>query len=382
MDNSERGYFDITLEKEVYSIEIKKSNNEKVDTITFTVFNKNHISNSVYQNSFNLEQLIGFSEIFKLCGNINDAFNIILQTLKSNEIKLIKDDKIYLSISLKMPNSKNQYIKIGLEKVEAKDHDIIEIICKNLSDIQEKNKNLEEEVKLLRKENQKLNELLNKQEEPPTLIDVMAKKFTKSKYLLTKDLSHHLTEFGLKDDFKKEIIDRFESRATVIYDVKKDGDTLVGFMSKVFGRKNIASFHAFHGDEKYLSVQLAYLNGKLEFVNNYFNFEKNDLFTYGNYQVYDGDYCYTSFKAQNSRLYVKIEFDCLYVIFYEGDNVNFIIKVRDNFVNNPILYLDEDNEKISKFFEDNPEDKVPELFNSSRILEVNLTELVIYQIED
>ena len=186
MDNSERGYFDITLEKEVYSIEIKKSNNEKVDTITFTVFNKNHISNSVYQNSFNLEQLIGFSEIFKLCGNINDAFNIILQTLKGNEIKLIKDDKIYLSISLKMPNSKNQDIKIGLEKAEAKDHDIIEIICKNLSDIQEKNKNLEEEVKLLRKENQKLNELLNKQEEPPTLIDVMAKKIYKIKIFINK----------------------------------------------------------------------------------------------------------------------------------------------------------------------------------------------------
>lgn len=104
-----------------------------------------------------------------------------------------------------------------------------------------------------------------------------------------------------------------------------------------------------HTDENYHSVQLAYLNGKLEFINNYFNFEDNDLFTYGNYQVYEGDYCFTSFKAQNSRLYAKIEFDCIYVIFYENDNINFIIKIRDNFVNNPVLYLDEDNDKISKF---------------------------------
>lgn len=65
----------------------------------------------------------------------------------------------------------------------------------------------------------------------------------KSKYLLSKDLSDHLSEFGLKDDFKKEIQNRFElSKAKVIYDVKKDGDTLVGFMAKVFGKKILRHF--------------------------------------------------------------------------------------------------------------------------------------------
>ena len=162
--------------------------------------------------------------------------------------------------------------------------------------------------------------------------------------------------------------------------LKKDGDTLVAFMSKVFGKKNIASFHALHGNEKYLSVQLAYLNGKFEFINNFFNFDKTDLFTYGNYQVYEGEFCFTSFKAQNSRLFVKIEFDCIFVIFYEGENVNFIIKIRDNFINNPILYVDEGSDKISEFFETHTEQQVGELFNISRTMEVNLTELLVYQI--
>ena len=339
MDNIEKEIFDIKLGNIAYSIEIKKTKNEKEDLITFIAFNNDNMSNIIYQNSFNLEKLINVSDIFKLCSNINEALDIVLKAFKTNEIKLIKEYKVYLCISFK----KGSEIKIGLDEGRASDSIIIDKICKNLSEIQEKNKKLEEEVKQLKLENQKLSELLNKQEEPLTLIDIMEKKFTKSKYLLTKDLSTHLNDFGLKDDFKKEICNRFESKAKVIYDVKKDGDTLVGFMSKVFGRSNIASFHAFHGDEKFLSVQLAYLNGKLDFSNNYFNFENNDLFTYGNYQVYDGDYCYTSFKAQNSKLYVKIEFDCLYVIFYEGDNINFIIKIRDNLMNNPILYLDEDN---------------------------------------
>jgi hypothetical protein len=127
---------------------------------------------------------------------------------------------------------------------------------------------------------------------------------------------------------------------------------------------------------------LAYLNGKFEFINNYFNFDKTDLFTYGNYQVYEGEYCFTSFKAQNSRLFVKIESDCIFVIFYEGENINFIIKIRDNFINNPILYVDEGNEKINQFFENHSENQVGELFNTSRTTEVNLTELVVYQIGD
>ena len=136
-------------------------------------------------------------------------------------------------------------------------------------------------------ENKKLTEELSQKEGHPiseSLIEIMQRKFMKSQYLLSKDLSDHLSDFGLKDDFKKEIQNRFElSKAKVIYDVKKDGDTLVGFMAKVFGKKNIATFHALHTDENYHSVQLAYLNGKLEFINNYFNFEDNDLFTYGNY---------------------------------------------------------------------------------------------------
>lgn len=369
--------FEINSDSSLYSIEISKTKNEKGDSVFFKAFDKNYFSNIIYKNTFNLENLVKFSTIFKYCDTIDDALNIILQTFKNKEVKVSKEDKIYLCIEF----NKNDELKIPLEKENVQESVLIDTLCKNLNEIKEKNKKLEEEMKQLKLENQKLLDLFNKQE-PQTLLDIISKRFTKSKYILEKDLSSHLTEFGLQEDFKNEIINKFESKAKVIYDVKKDGDTLVAFMAKVFGKKNIASFHALHGNEKYLSVQLAYLNGKFEFLNNYFNFDNTDLFTYGNYQVYEGEFCFTSFKAQNSRLFVKIEFDCIYVIFYEGDNINFVIKIRDNFVNNPILYLDEDNEKISKFFDSNSEQQVAELFNTSKTLEVNLTELVVYQIGD
>ena len=372
--------FEITSDKILYLLEISK----KVDSVCFNIFDKDHISNIYYTNSFNLEQLISFSKIFKLCENINDAFDIILQTFRGKEVKILKDDKLYLSIGFQMPTNKFDEIKIPLEKGKMEDSLVIEKICKILSQIQEKNKKLEEEIKQLKLENQKLNEQINKNESQ-CLIDIISKKFAKSKYSLTQGLSRHLKEFGLQDDFKKEITHKFDSsKAKVIYDVKKDGDTLVGFMTKVFGKKNIASFHVIGGDDnRFYSVQLAYLHGKLEFVNNYFNFEKNDLFTYGNYQAYeDNEYCFTSFKAQNSKLYAKIEFDCIYVIFYENDHINFIIKIRDNFVNNPVLILDEDEEKISEYFETHGQEMVGELFNASKSSEINLSELIVYQIED
>ena len=380
IENTNVHTFEIKSNNSLYCIEITKTKNDKEEAIAFKSFDKNYVSNISYKNSFNLEALLKFSSIFKFCDTIDDALNIILQTFKTKEIKITKDENnIYLCIDFKLSDNSLDEIKIPLEKEKVQESDIIENICKNLSELKEKNRKLEEEIKQLKIENKNLVEQLNKSE-PCTLLDIMCKKFAKSKYILAKDLSSHLNEFGLKDAFKSEIEHKFEEKATLIYDVKKDGDTLVAFMSKVFGKKNIASFHALHGNEKYLSVQLAYLNGKFEFINNFFNFDKTDLFTYGNYQVYEGEFCFTSFKAQNSRLFVKIEFDCIFVIFYEGENVNFIIKIRDNFINNPILYVDEGSDKISEFFETHTEQQVGELFNISRTMEVNLTELLVYQI--
>jgi len=117
-------------------------------------------------------------------------------------------------------------------------------------------------------------------------------------------------------------------------------------------------------------------------VNNYFNFNNTELYTYGDYQNVDGDYAYTSFRSQNSKLYAKIEFDCIYIIFYEQGTINFIAKIRDNFVNNPVLFIDEDKQKIEEFFENNSEDKVVELFNEYEPRELNVNELMIYEMPE
>jgi hypothetical protein len=210
----------------------------------------------------------------------------------------------------------------------------------------------------------------------------MSEIFYVSKYKLSKDFLRHIEQFGLSEDYQKELFNKFNSKIRKIYDVKTDGDTLIGFMTKVFGKKNIVTFHSLSVDDEYINVQIAFLNGKFEFQNNYFNFDNTELYTYGDYENVDGDYSYTSFRSQNSKLYAKIEFDCIYIIFYEHGNINFVAKIRDNFINNPVLFIDQSKSNIEEFFENNSEDKVPELFTKYEPRELNVTDLVIYEMPE
>ena len=130
----------------------------------------------------------------------------------------------------------------------------------------------------------------------------MSEIFYVSKYKLSKDLLKHLDQFGLSDEYRRELFHRFKSKIKKIYDFKNDGDTLIGFMTKVFGKENIVTFHSLNIDDEYINVQIAFLNEKFEFQNNYFNFDNTKLYTYDDYENVDGDYRYTSFRSQNFEI--------------------------------------------------------------------------------
>ena len=273
-----------------------------------------------------------------------------------------------------------------MESTNKEQIESLDKINQKLTLLEEKNKLLEKEINNLKLENEKLkSEKSNSskdEQKDKILFDVMSEIFYVSKYKLSKDLLKHLDQFGLSNDYKKELYGRFNSKIRKIYDVKTDGDTLLTFMTKVFGKKNIVTFHSLSAEDEYINVQIAFLSGKFEFLNNYFNFDNTELYTYGDYQNVDDEYCYTSFRSQNSKIYAKIEFDCIYIIFYEQGNINFIVKIRDNFINNPVLYLDISKSKIDEFFQNNSEDKVPELFNEYESKELCVNDLCIYEMPE
>ena len=379
--------FQLTHDKDTYTLEMSLSTNQQKSIIMKLFTEKNKV-NPEYFNSFLYDDLIKLSKYFKLCDTIEDIFSLICKSITRKEVQLSISEKAELSFYFTLPTEKIEEIKLYLEKGLSKgkeDNLSLEKLSEKIVLLEKKNEILENEINNLKLENKKLKsqsvETSNNTGDK-ILFEVMQDIFSVSKYKLSKDFLKHLNQFGLSDDYRKELFKRFNSKIRKIYDVKTDGDTLMGFMTKVFGKKNIVTFHSLTLDDELLNVQIAFLNGKFEIKNNYFNFDNTELYTYGDYENVDGDYSYTSFRSQNSKLYAKIEFDCIYIIFYEHDEINFVAKIRDNFYNNPVLFIDEDKTKIEEFFENNPEDKVADLFNEYQTKELNVTDLVIYEMAE
>lgn len=385
MDSKNSKTYELIQDKETYTLELNLSK-DQTPSISFKLLNK---ENAQYKNSFNYDNLVKLSKAFKICDSIGEIFSLISQKCEKKEVKIYISDKNELAFNFKLPNDKIEEIKLPLERIisiDTKNFASLDKICQKIALLEEKNKFLEKEINELKIENEKLKsqqgsnstgELVTQGDK--ILFDVMSEIFYVSKYKLSKDFIKHLDQFGLSEDYRRELFKKFNSKIKKIYDVRTDGDTLIGLMTKVFGKKNVVTFHCLSAEDEILNVQIAYLNGKIEFINNYFNFNDTELYTYGDYQYADGEYAYTSFRSQNSKLYAKIEFDCIYIIFYEQGSLNFVAKIRDNFVNNPVLCIDGDREKMEEFIENNGEDKVSELFNEFETKELNVNDLVIYQ---
>ena len=60
----------------------------------------------------------------------------------------------------------------------------------------------------------------------------------KANVILLNELYTSLKDLDLKDEYMKEILDIFQTKTKTIYNFKKDEDTIKGFITKVFGKKN------------------------------------------------------------------------------------------------------------------------------------------------
>ena len=74
-----------------------------------------------------------------------------------------------------------------------------------------------------------------------SLLDIIAEKFSKQKDILEEDLGDHLCLFDMTDEYIDEIENKFKSKAELIFDMVKDGNSFLDFVTKVYG-KSIYSF--------------------------------------------------------------------------------------------------------------------------------------------
>ena len=116
-------------------------------------------------------------------------------------------------------------------------------------------------------------------------------------------------------------------------------------------------------------------------VNKIFDFKKNDLFTYGNYQnMREAEYNFTSFRAQNSNILIKVEEGCAYGVLCSHGDDKLIIKIKKDFFENPVLEmcLIDNFEDIENLNEEN----VGKIFNTLKTRKGYLKEFKIFQIEN
>ena len=232
-----------------------------------------------------------------------------------------------------------------------------------------------------------------------TLLDIISQQFSKSKNSLSDELGKHLYLFDLTDEYQNEIKNIFNTKFRLIFDMEKDANSFLDFVTKVYGKSNIASYHYIEfekmeenndsesgsdGEEGQdtTSKQLIYLDGKLDLFNKIFEFKKNNLFTYGNYEnMNKKQYCFTSFKSQNSNLLVKVEECCAYGVFNSHGKTDAIFKINKDFFKNPViemspgLRIDDDCQNIN-------EDNVGNIFNTLKTQKGYVKELKIYQIDN
>ena len=190
----------------------------------------------------------------------------------------------------------------------------------------------------------------------------MSKKFKLSNIYLLDELFKELKNFDCTEEYRKEILDKFQIKTKTIYNANKDEDTIGCFISKVFGKKNLAayfSFHCFEGRESDVGFggDFVYLDGKLEFEKDYLTFLTNNVISYGTYEQSE-EFGYKLFRDDNAKIFIKVEKDHVYFIVCRTDkNIRWIIKINEHFIKNPIIIghpkstSDYDNNKMIEWLE-------------------------------
>ena len=234
---------------------------------------------------------------------------------------------------------------------------------------------------------------ININDEPKCVLDLISQKFIKDKNELLSQLNEHLESAELTEVYKNEVITKFKSKITKIFDSEKDTNTLLNFISKVRGLPNFVAFIIFRDEiSGYTFRLMLYLNGKIDLVNNIFSLEKKDSIAYGGHEIIKEEFAFQVYRPQNFHIYIKIKIDSAYVMCYREEyKIKLLIKIKQKFKENPIEYVannieDGDNDKeyfnLDERLITNKE-KVDELFEKQTIIEnYYLEELIIYKIDD
>ena len=220
------------------SISIQKFNEYKIESngnkfnvkiilsskIIIEIYELTKIQSSFYINEFSLEELVKLSKGFKICEDINEAYEILIEIFeaKKSSIKLKEDNSVILTINIALPGGKTQSTELLLKAKEINKNKLISELIKKVNNLEEKNKKLEEEINDIKEWKKKIEKLfIDKITENEIRID--------SKIIeITKDLDFLINRLKSVSNIKQKNIN-----FNLLYRATRDGDNFNDFHSRV-----------------------------------------------------------------------------------------------------------------------------------------------------
>ena len=85
-----------------------------ISDISIEVIEVEKITDSIYANNFSLENLIKLSRGFRICDNINEAYEIKISELENKKYSLISNNHngIFITIKIELPWRKSRRFEI------------------------------------------------------------------------------------------------------------------------------------------------------------------------------------------------------------------------------------------------------------------------------
>ena len=222
-----------TLISEAKSFKIKISLSSN---IIIEVNELEKIKGIFYSNTFSLEALVKLSRGFKICEDINEAYDIIEQIFenKKSTIKYLNENELLLIIKVDLPGGKIQEVNLTLNKKEMNKNLLIEELILKVNQLEEENKNLKKDINEMK---EKLNRF-----EKYFAEEIEEKKFFEkigfeSKIIKNKDEIKFITNRLVNNDenLRKKI------KYNLIYRATRDGDTSTIFHNKVDNKNSLLS---------------------------------------------------------------------------------------------------------------------------------------------
>ena len=230
--------YKLESEDKIFKIKLSLSSN-----IIIEIHELNKIQGSFYIKEFSLDELVKISRGFKICENINDAYEILedIFEAKKYSIKLKEDNSIILNINVFLPGGRTQSAELSLNKKEINKNVLIEELVKKVNTLEEENKKLKEEISEIKEWKNKKLEEISEIKEWKNKIEKLFKEEIKEKEKIEKlgidskiiDNSNDLNFLVNRLINNDQILKQKKIKFNLLYRATRDGDYSDDFHSKV-----------------------------------------------------------------------------------------------------------------------------------------------------